>query len=218
MGTWDKGGLKEGSVTSKELTTVYKITNKDGKTRPGEYNETQWKISETRAASGEGDMCGPGWLHGYHHPLLAAMLNPTHGAYDPATMRLFRCKAIVGIRHPDKLGCTSITPIEEIEVPTITTTQRVAFALLVTKRVCKNTDFQTFADNWLSGKDRSPMNVTYTTNAATYAANAAAYAAVNAANASFAATYAVNAAAAYVCEKFTDKILQVEGENAMKVK
>ena len=140
---------------TEKLVTIYKITDANGKTRPGQSNETQWGAGVTHTASGEGELCGPGWLHGYHHPLLAVLLNPAHGNYDATTMRLWRCKAVVGIRKANKLGCMKITTVEEIPLPAINTTQRVAFALIVIKRVYRNAEFKTFADNWLSGKDRS---------------------------------------------------------------
>ena len=65
-----------------KLETVYKITNKNGRSRPGHSNETQWGPNVTHTTSGEGELCGPGWLHGYHHPLLAVLLNLAHGAYE----------------------------------------------------------------------------------------------------------------------------------------
>jgi len=36
---------------------AYKLTDQNMQTRGG----TQWAIGETRTASGEGDLCGPGW-------------------------------------------------------------------------------------------------------------------------------------------------------------
>src|SRR5579863_2749505 len=136
-------------------TTIYKITNKDGKTRPNMSNETQWGEGVTHTASGGGEMCSANWLHGYASPLIAVLLNPVHGNYDSTTMKLWQCRAIVGIRKADKLGCTSITTIKEINIPSFTTTQRVAFSLMVAKHVYKDAKFKVFANNWLSGKDRT---------------------------------------------------------------
>ena len=179
---------------TEKLVTIYKITDVNGKTRPGQSNETQWGVGVTHTVSGEGELCGPGWLHGYHHPLLAVLLNPAHGNYDATTMRLWCCKAVVGIRNADKLGCTKITTVEEIPLPVINTTQRVAFALIVAKRVYKNADFKTFADNWLSGKDRSVRAAAWAARAA-WAVDAAAEAAADAADAAAAAAAAAADAA-----------------------
>jgi hypothetical protein len=199
-----------------KLTVIYKITDKDGKTRPRNYNETQWGVNITHTASGEGELCGPGWLHGYHHPLLAVLLNPVHGAYDSETMRLWRCKAVVGIRKADKLGCTRITTVKEIPIPIINTTQKTAFALIVAKDVYKDEKFKIFADNWLSGKDRTAdaaSRAAYAADAA-YAASRAAYAAADA------ASRAADAAsrAAYVADALTDKILLKIARQALKIK
>lgn len=38
---------------------LYKLTDSHGRT----YNDTQWGPGVTHEASGEGELCGPGWLH-----------------------------------------------------------------------------------------------------------------------------------------------------------
>ena len=58
--------------------TLYKLTTQDGVTRKGEHNETKWGDGVEHTASGEGDLCGPGWLHAYEDPLVAAFMNPAH--------------------------------------------------------------------------------------------------------------------------------------------
>jgi len=54
---------------------------------------------------------------------------------------LWKCRAEVGIRNADKLGCRVLTTIEQLDLPVVTTTQRCAFAVLVAKQVYKDAAF-----------------------------------------------------------------------------
>jgi hypothetical protein len=47
------------------MTTLYKLTDKDGRTR----GDTKWGEGATHTTDGQGDLCGPGWLHAYTDPL-----------------------------------------------------------------------------------------------------------------------------------------------------
>ena len=177
---------------------AYKLTDKNMQT----YNNTQWVLNEAKTTSGEGDLCGPGWLHFYSHPLLAVFLNPTHANFD--SPRLFEIEAEGEIKNDYglKLGCTKMTLVKELELPKVTLEQRIKFGILCALEVCKDKKFVAWAQNWLDGTDRSNANA-YAANAAAnaaYAANAAAYYAANAAYyaanaAANAAAYAANAAA-----------------------
>jgi hypothetical protein len=201
-----------------KMSTVYKITDKNSRTRPGMSNETQWGASVTHTAPGGGEMCSANWLHAYAHPMLAVLLNPAHGSFDAATMKLWKCRAIVGIRKANKLGCTELTTVEEIEIPVFTTNQKVAFALLVAKSVYKDKGFRTFATKWLTGKDRSESaawsaawsaeSAESAAESAAWSAESAAWSAESAESASAARSAAWSAAsAASAAEKLTDKKL-----------
>lgn len=84
--------------------------------------------------------------------------------------------------------------IEEIPVPKVSITQHVAFGILCTLKVYKEKTFVKWAEDWLSGKDRSEESA----NLAVRAAQAAALAgrAARAAIADFAALAAECAAQA----------------------
>jgi hypothetical protein len=110
---------------------VYKLTDKDGRS----HGDTQWGENVTHEGTGKGELCGPGYIHWYSDPLLAVMLNPIHGAFDPETMRLWRAdnhdsKTLTD--HGLKGGSVKLTTLHEIPVPTVTTEQRVKFAILCT--------------------------------------------------------------------------------------
>ena len=133
-----------------EMTTIYKLTDQNMQT----YNGFQWTLNKTETADGEGDLCGPGFLHAYTDPLLAVLLNPIHANIDRP--RLFRAEGT--IKKTDrglKIGCMEMTLTEELPLPVITTTQRIAFGILCAKEAYKDAGWACWADNWLSGKDRA---------------------------------------------------------------
>jgi hypothetical protein len=199
---------------------LYKLTDENDRT----YNNTQWGENVTHTASGKGDLCGPGWLHAYTNPLLAVLLNPIHAGFKSphlweAEGRIY--KTDKGL----KVSTKKLATIRRMKLPPIYATQRIAFGILCAKKVYTDKKFVRWANEWLSGKNRSETAAwaayaaanaanaaAYAANAAAYAAYAAAYAAANAANA---AAYAANAAA-YAADKSID--LVSIAHKAMKVK
>ena len=162
-----------------KTTVVYKLTNRDMTTHGG----FRWELGKQATAPGEGELCGPGWLHCYSDPLLAVFLNPIHA--NIKNPRLFRAEAGGKSKHDHglKSGYTKMTLIEEIPMPDITTEQRVRFAILCTMKIYHDPAYVSWAEGWLSGKDRSVA-----------AAEAAAQATAWAARASWAARAAAEAA------------------------
>jgi hypothetical protein len=159
---------------------LYKLTDGDGKTR----NDTQWGPGVSHSGTGEGGLCGPGWIHAYENPLIAVLLNPIHADFQ--NTRMWEAEGDVGLRDGQlKCGCATLTTIREIPLPEITTEMRVRFAILCAKDVCACSAWNAWADKWLSGKDRS----------AAAAAAAAAMAAYDAAARAAAAGAAYDAAA-----------------------
>jgi hypothetical protein len=136
---------------------LYKLTDAQGRTRAGYDNELTWAVGVTHTAKGKGtELCTDGVIHAYEHPLLAVLLNPIHANFNPATMRLFAAEGEIVAREGQlKCGVKSLTIVEEIPVPTMTTEQRVKFAILCAKEVCKDSTWNAWADKWLSGEDRS---------------------------------------------------------------
>ena len=158
----------------------YKLTDQQMRT----HNGFQWELGKPVETSGEGDLCGPGWLHYYDDPILAVLLNPIHA--NIANPRLFECSA-TGKHKLDrglKGGCTQMTLNKELDLPTLTRLNQVAFGILCALEVYRDPAFVEWANAWISGNDRTKES----------ADAAAAYAAAYAASASYAA-YAANAAA-----------------------
>ena len=150
------------------MTTIYKLTDQSMQT----YNGFQWTMNNTETADGEGDLCGPGFLHAYTDPLLAVLLNPIHAGIE--NPRLFRAEGTIKkTDHGLKVGCMEMTLTEELPLPVITTTQWIAFGILCAKEVCKAAGWTRWADNWLSGKNRAAARAADAAAAARAAARAA---------------------------------------------
>lgn len=130
---------------------AYKLTDIDMQT----YGGFQWRLDEPAYTSGEGELCGRGWLHFYDDPLLAVFLNPIHARFK--NPRMFEALATGEIKtdRGRKFGTTELTLKREIEVPVVMTVQRIAFGILCAKHVCDDQPWNAWADKWFSGEDRT---------------------------------------------------------------
>jgi hypothetical protein len=156
---------------------LYKLTTQDGYTRKGCGNQCLWGENITHSGTGIGDLCGPGYIHAYTHPKLAVVLNPIHA--NVTNPLLWVCEGeVVKEDSGLKVGCVSLTTLRRIELPVVTLEQRVRFGILCAKEVCANPEWVQWADNWLSGKDRTASSafLVYPPSyaAAPYAASSAA--------------------------------------------
>jgi hypothetical protein len=168
------------------MIKLYKLTDRDGQTWGG----TQWGPGVSHSGTGEGELCGPGWIHAYEHPLIAVLMNPIHARFQ--TPRLWEAEGEVGLRDGQlKCGCKTLTTVREIPLPAVTTEMRVRFAILCAMEVCAYRTWNAWADKWLSGEDRSEAAA----GAAAEAASTPARAAQAAAGAAQAAQAAAGAAA-----------------------
>lgn len=138
------------------MTTLYKLTDRDGFTRAGYSNACLWGENVTHSGTGKGDLCGPGWVHAYTSPLLAVLLNPIHA--NIPYPRLWRAEGEIVMNDRGlKVGCRTLTTIEEMPLPVLTTEQRVRFAILCAMQVCDSPKWRLWAERWLSGQSRSTM-------------------------------------------------------------
>jgi hypothetical protein len=178
------------------MSRLFKLTDRDGQTWGG----TQWWPGVSHSGTGEGELCGPGWIHAYEHPLVAVLMNPIHARFR--TPRLWEAEGEIAIRDGQlKCGCKTLTTVREIPLPKITTEMRIRFAIMCAKEVCACPSWNAWADKWLSGEDRSEAaaraaRAARAAQAAAWAAEAAAGAAWAAARAAWAAARAARAARA----------------------
>ena len=153
---------------------LYKLTDEKDQT----YNKTQWGEGVSHQADGQGDLCGPGWIHATTHPLLAVLLNPIQGNYDLVTAHLWEGEGEVGKEdYGLKVGCTQFTTLRRLPLPTPSLEQRVRFAILCACQVYKESTWQTWAQAWLDGSNRTQEAAWAVGEAAWAAAGAAARAA-----------------------------------------
>ena len=133
------------------MTICYKLTNASGKS----HGETQWGENVTHVATGNGmAFCSPDLIHLYSHPLLAVFLNPIHANFNNPL--LWEAEAeIVASDNGLKLGAKRVTTLRRIPLPTVTTEQRVRFAILCALAVYEETKFKKWAEGWLANTDRT---------------------------------------------------------------
>lgn len=159
----------------------YKLTDANGRTR----NDTQWGEGVQHSAPGKGPLCSRGWIHYYPDPVLAVMMNAEHAKFqDPL---LWRCRAWGRKqKKPDKYGGQHVMTTKLLALPVVTLEQKIAFGILSSLVVCHEESYVAWAENWLSGKDRSELSARAAAEraaAAEWAAEAAARAAARAAEA-----------------------------------
>ena len=129
----------------------YKLTDQNMQT----YKGYQWKLGKWYKTSGVGELCGEGWLHCYCSPLLAILHNPIHA--DIENPRLFEVE-VRGECKTDgqmKEGWTEMRIAKEIELPKITSEQRIKYAILCAGEVCTDEGWTAWAVNWWCDIDRS---------------------------------------------------------------
>ena len=191
------------------MTKLYKLTDEQGRTRAGKDNELTWAVGVAHKTAGTGTrLCTADVIHAYEHPLIAVLMNPVHADLNPAKMRLFVAEGEIVAREGQlKCGVHALKIVEEIAVPTLTTEQRVKFAILCAKCVCTDVAWNAWADKWLSGENRSAW---------ARAAARAAWAA-EAAEAAEAATRAEAKAAAKAAAKGAAKAAIATKKTAAKV-
>jgi hypothetical protein len=137
-----------------DMTELFKLTTQDGLTMQGCEAETKWGPNVTHVSSGQGRMCGPGFLHAYTHPRLALLLNPIYSRIDDPL--LWRCDGEVVVCDRGLLVCCKrLTTIETMPLPVLTNDQRIAFAILCAREVTDRPEFLSWADKWCDGTDRT---------------------------------------------------------------
>jgi len=156
---------------------LYKLTDNKDRT----YNKTQWGEGVTHTATGDGiDLCSNGYIHAYTDPYLALFLNPIHANFR--NCHLWEAEGdVIKDDNGLKVGCKSLTTTRRMTKPHITKQMLVKFAILCALEVCDNAEFVVWANNWLSGKDRSKAAAWAAARATTRATRAAAEAAAEAA-------------------------------------
>ena len=165
------------------MTTLYKLTSLQSQT----YNQTQWgeNVTHELPVRDTYELCSYQVIHAYVSPELAVLMDPIQASLLPHAI-LWEAEGDVVVNDGTKVGCTQLTTLAQIPVPTVTLEQRVIFALKCALHAYKEPSWVAWAQAWLANTNRDA------------AAADAAYAAAVAAAADAAAVYAyAYAAAAY---------------------
>lgn len=168
------------SLEGQKSMKLYKLTDENFET----YGHTKWGENVTHEGTGNGSLCGPGWIHAYTSPELAVLLNPMHANFKNPV--LWEAEGNIDLNDQGlKVGSKKLTTIKIIPVPEITITQKIAFGILCALEVYQEDNFVTWAKNWLTGADRSSKNANAYAAAYDAVRGAASNAAANAANLNF---------------------------------
>ena len=172
-----------------EVATIYKLTDMNMKT----YGGYPWVLGKWNRTSGEGNLCGPGWLHAYTSPVLAELLDPIHANFRE--YRVFRGEASGPVISDSglKVGYTNMRITEELPRLHITTENRIRFGIACACRVYTSAEYRAWAGRWVSGADRTEAAARTAETAARAARTTAA--AARAAEIAEAAVWAAEAAA-----------------------
>ena len=84
-------------------------------------------------------------------PLVAIMLNPWHAELDSPKMLEFQFSQVALVKDDPRINMQ----VREIETPSVTTDQKIVFALMVLTEVYENESFMQWAKHWICGSDRS---------------------------------------------------------------
>jgi len=160
----------------------YKLTDQNMQT----YNGFRWKLDEWKEAKGDPvqPLCSDGWLHCYDSPLLAVLHNPIHANIQ--NPRLFEVEVSGDTKNDNgmKRGFRKMRLVKEVSLPIVTREQQIRYGILCAKAVYTDPEFVVWADQWLSGKDRTEAAARAAEVAwAAWAAAEAAWAAAEAARA-----------------------------------
>ena len=93
--------------------TLWKITDAAGRTREA----TQWGpgVTHNLASCANPRLCTGDVLHAYRSDVLALLLNPGDANYEAP--RLWRAEGEIVVAEWGKVGCFSLTTIEEMPLP-----------------------------------------------------------------------------------------------------
>ena len=129
---------------------VYKFTDQNNCT----FNQSVWIPGTWKQTSGEGELCGLGWLHAYSDPLIAVFMNHTN-----LNLKLWLAEGAGKFKDDSGLKCgfTKLRILKNIKLPEISDEKRIEIALhCVVMAEMGDKEFRNWATKWVTEKDRSP--------------------------------------------------------------
>jgi len=140
-----------------ETTMKYKLLNQNMTSGP---LKVEWTINNWKETTGEGNLCGPGWLHCYPSPLLAAFFNPIHGAFEYP--RLFEVE--IGGEEKQrgiKFGYTKMRITKELKLKIISKEKILKFSMLCALEIYgkEYQEFSEWSKKWLNREDNTRKSI-----------------------------------------------------------
>ncbi len=133
---------------------LYKLTD----TKMQSYGGTQWGLGvRNEAAAGNAALCTKTVIHAYRSPEEAVLFNPIHSNF--ANPLLWECpdEAIV-TSDALKVGVKALTTTKQVPLPCFTSAELVRFGIYCVPQQLQMPSrevWRGWAEDWLSGKDRS---------------------------------------------------------------
>ena len=129
-----------------------KWVSEDMKTR----NDTFWEegVPNELPERNNLKLCNEGLFHYYKHPLIAVFFQYSYACADYSRLYEVLPEGKI-VEDWSKCGSTKLTLVKELEIPKVSVIQTLAFTILCALAVCEDPIFVGWANNWLSGKDRS---------------------------------------------------------------
>lgn len=128
----------------------YKLTNQNLQT----HNGFQWVIGVEQIIDNVGNaLCTDQVFHFYDSPEEAAFYNPIHADIKNPICWEVDCDQV--IHDGIKGGAKRMMLLKQVHFPAISIDKRVRIAIRCAKLVYRDKNWNIWADNWLSGKDRS---------------------------------------------------------------
>lgn len=129
--------------------SVYKFTDQNNCT----FNQSVWVPGRWKQTSGEGELCGLGWLHAYNDPLVAIFMNRTN-----LDTKLWSAEGSGEFKNDNGLKCgfTKLRILKNIKLPEISDEKRIEVALhCAIIAGVGDRSFTNWSTKWITGKDRS---------------------------------------------------------------
>jgi len=118
----------------------------------GAIYHTEWQFGVAAKELSSWPICSRTWYYGYIHPLLAAFFRLAH---VPSYDTLLEGEGKIGYIDAAKVGMTVFTPEREVPLPVITIEQFVEIGIRVSLLLPQSNAYREWAEDWLSGKDRT---------------------------------------------------------------
>lgn len=139
-----------------QMSEVIKLSDAHGYTGHATASKMLWGEGVTNHAKGEGvNIFTNSVIHAFRTPLLAVLMDQQYSNHLQRGGIAWLANGEIVADDGLRIGCKSLTTVHRVELPKVTTVQRAAFGILSVMEAPHNPKWRAWAEDWLSGKDRS---------------------------------------------------------------